>query len=431
VLGSILIDDTVLDLINGVLYSSDFYRDSHRTLFEVMTDLKHRGVPPDFLSLSSELQSRNLIEKVGGLGSISSMMNDLPTSGNAVFYAQKVARTAEYRRLVHAAGEIAALAYSQEEGALETAEQLLYSIRRADVSGGFISMPDLMQEYVQELEYLNEHNGSIIGVTTGYPDLDDPLQGLHKSDLIILAGRPGMGKTSLGLCLAYNAAKEGKKVAVFSLEMGKRQLARRFMSMDSDINMQDLRSGWINWDRVISSAGKLASLPIWINDVPANPVSSIRTQLRRLVREEGVDLVVIDYLQLVEGNEGGKNNSNNRVQEISAISRGLKQIAREFDVPVLALAQLSRQVEQRSSKIPMLSDLKESGSIEENADVVLFLYRDDYYADLEQREKIRPNTADVYIAKHRNGPTGVATLFFKADRTMFYPYTGDTVNENE
>jgi replicative DNA helicase len=428
VLGSILIDPEAIYQVADTLHAEDFYRDAHRVIYQGILALHVRRVPADFSLLCDELERTNHLEQVGGMGYISSLVNVVPTSGNVEHYAAIVARTAVLRRLVHGAGQIAAWAYSQDSDALEKAEKMLYQLQRQSTPGDWTSMPVLMSAYMEELEDLYRHRGTLSGVSTGFSDIDATLNGLQKSDLILLAGRPSIGKTSLGLCIGYNAALRGKKVAVFSLEMGRMSLARRLMSMASKVDMQRLRSGWIHdeeWDGIVRKAGDLSQLSISVNDTAGSPVASMRSQLRRLTG--GVDLVVIDYLGLIEPDADSGTRSN-LVQQISAISRGLKGLAREFDVPVLTLCQLSRAVESRPNKRPMLSDLRDSGSLEQDADVVMFIYRDDYYRKREDPENFVPDhMAEVIIAKHRNGPTGDVKLYFQEDRTMFYNLDGREV----
>lgn len=424
VLGSILIDPECFDLIADLLKADDFYRTSHRIIYQTILSLVAQDMQPDYIALCDELDRSGKMKDVdGGAGYITSLAGFPETSGNAEYYAKIVARTAVCRRLAHAAGMIAQLAYDQDQQAVEKAEQLLYNLQTTSASRGFTGMSTVMSEYIAELNFVHENKGSYVGVPTGYKDIDDTLGGLQKSDLILLGGRPGSGKTSLGLCIGYNAALAGYKVAVISLEMGMKQLARRMVSMASKVDLQRLRSGWITdaeWSLVIEKAGDLSQLPIEINDTAGSPVASIRSQIRRLIQQQGsVDLVIIDYLGLIAPDEGKE--SENKVQEISKISWGLKKLAKEFDLPVLALAQLSRQVESRQNKRPILSDLRDSGSLEQDADVVMFLYREDYYAEQEGRKDYTPtNVAEVSIAKHRNGPTGNVGLFFQAEQTMFY-----------
>ncbi len=423
VLGSIIIDPEAYDLVADKITPEDFYRDTHRIIYETILSLAKRRVSADFITLCDELDRVGKLDVVGGAFYLTGLINDVPTSGNIEYYADIVARTAIHRRLIHAAGQIAALAYEQSAQALNQSIQLLFNLEQHTMSQAFSGMPGLVTEYMEELDFLHDHKGALTGVPTGYNDIDDPTGGFQKSDFIILGGRPSSGKTSLGLCMGYNAAIRGRHVAIFSLEMGKKQLMRRLMSMATKVDLQRLRSGWIEedeWERIVNEAGNLAQLPIWINDTAGNPIASMRSQLRRLVQEQGyIDLVIIDYLGLIEPDE----KSENRVQEMSKISRGIKQLAREFDTPILALAQLSRNVESRQNKRPMLADLRDSGSLEQDADVVLFVYRDAYYAQQEGREvaEDKKNIADISLAKQRNGPTGDIQLYFQPEQAMFYP----------
>lgn len=424
VLGSILIDPEVYDLVSDSLKADDFYRDAHRIIYQSIVNLSAAGSSQDYLTVCDELERTDKLEDAGGSDYITNLIGVVPTSGNAEYYARIVARAAVNRKLAHAAGMIAQLAYSQDPGSLEKSEQIIFGLQSTSLTQSFTGMPEMVSGYLSELDYLHEHRGTCVGVPTGYTDIDAVLGGLQKTDLILLGGRPGSGKTSLGLCMAYNTAlQHGKKVAIFSLEMGKRQLMRRLMSMASKVDLMRLRSGWIadaEWETIMQKSGDLSQLPIWVNDTAGNPIASMRSQLRRLIQQQdGIDLVVVDYLGLIAPDEGKE--SENRVQEISKISGGLKRLAKEFDVPVLALSQLSRQVESRQNKRPILSDLRESGSLEQDADVVLFLYREDYYAEQEKREDYTPtNEAEVSIAKHRNGPVGGVNLYFKGEQTMFY-----------
>jgi replicative DNA helicase len=424
VLGSILIDTEAYDLVADSLKVDDFYRDSHRIIYQAIVNLVAKNVRPDYLTICDELERTEKLEQVDGAAYLTSLINEVPTSGDAEYYAQIVARTAINRKLAHAAGMIAQLAYDQDDRSLEKAEQILFALQSNGMSQAFTGMTEMAKDYMVELDHLHANRGAFTGVPTGYKDIDDTLGGLQKTDLILLGGRPGSGKTSLGLCIGYNTALlYGKKVAIISLEMGKRQLMRRLTSMASKVDLQRLRSGWFNddeWGLIIGKLGSLSQLPIWVNDTAGNPLASIRSQLRRLIQQQqGIDLLIVDYLGLIEPDEGKE--SENRVQEISKISGGLKKLAKEFDIPVLALAQLSREVEKRQNKRPQLSDLRESGSLEQDADVVMFLYREDYYAEQANTKDYIPNNeAEVSIAKHRNGPTGGVNLYFKGEQTMFY-----------
>ena len=420
VLGSIIIDPEAIVQVSDFLRADDFYRDAHRTIYEVILQLYEEHEPADFITICDELERRNKLEEVGGASYITSLINQVPTSGNVEFYARIVERTAILRRLIHAAGQIAAIAYEEGDAdiALDKAEQLIFNISQRHARSDFTHMRDVLAEYMNKLDQLHERRGTIVGVPTGFTDLDRLTGGLQKSDLIVLASRPGIGKTSLALSLAHSTAlKYHNSIAVFSLEMSKDQLAQRLLSMDARIDQQRLRTGTIEedeWDRIVYAMDTLSESNIWIDDTAGISTMEMRSKARRLHAEHGIDLIIVDYLQLMQATIGGKRNEN-RVQEISEISRSLKGLARELNVPVLALAQLSRAVESRQSKVPQLSDLRESGSIEQDSDIVMFIYRDDLY----NQESERKNIADIIIAKHRNGPVGEISLYFQASQTRF------------
>jgi replicative DNA helicase len=420
VLGSIIIDPEAIVQVSDFLRADDFYRDAHRTIYEVILQLYEEHEPADFITICDELERRNKLEEVGGASYITSLINQVPTSGNVEFYARIVERSAILRRLIHAAGQIAAIAYEEGDAdiALDKAEQLIFNISQRHARSDFTHLRDVLAEYMNKLDQLHERRGTIVGVPTGFTDLDRLTGGLQKSDLIVLAARPGIGKTSLALSLAHNSAlKYHNSIAVFSLEMSKDQLAQRLLSMDARIDQQRLRTGIIEedeWDRIVYAMDTLSESNIWIDDTASISTMEMRSKARRLQAEHGIDLIIVDYLQLMQATIGGKRNEN-RVQEISEISRSLKGLARELNIPVLALAQLSRAVESRQSKVPQLSDLRESGSIEQDSDIVMFIYRDDLY----NHESERKNIADIIIAKHRNGPVGEISLYFQASQTRF------------
>ncbi|GHO88733.1 replicative DNA helicase [Dictyobacter formicarum] len=419
VLGSIIIDPEAIVQVADFLTAEDFYRDAHRTIYETIIQLYEQREAADFITICDELERKNKLEEVGGASYITSLINQVPTSGNIEYYGRIVERTAILRRLIHAAGEIAATAYEEGDAAiaLDKAEKLIFGISQRHARADFSSLSELLGDYMAKLDQLHERRGTVVGVPTGFTDLDRLTGGLQKSDLIILAARPAVGKTSLCLSLAYNAAvKHKKSIAIFSLEMSKEQLVQRLLSMDAGIDQQRLRTGWIEddeWERIVFAMGTLAEASIWLDDTAGISTMEMRSKARRLQAEHGVDMIIVDYLQLMQSSAGKRN--DNRVQEISEISRNLKGLARELDVPVMALAQLSRAVESRQSKVPQLSDLRESGSIEQDADVVMFIYRDDVYNPDSERK----NIADIIIAKHRNGPVGEVSLYFQASQTRF------------
>ena len=421
VLGSIIIDPEAIVQVADFLHSDDFYRDAHRTIYEVILQLYEQREPADFITICDELERRNKLEEVGGASYITSLINQVPTSGNVEYYGRIVERTSILRRLIHAAGQIAAIAYEEGDAdvALDKAEQLIFNISQRHARTDFSLLRDILSEYMNKLDQLHERRGTIVGVPTGFTDLDRLTGGLQRSDLIILAARPAIGKTSLALSLAHNSTvKYQHSVAIFSLEMSKEQLVQRLLSMDAGVDQQRLRTGWIEddeWDRIIYAMGTLSEANIWIDDTAGITTVEMRSKARRLQAEHGIDLIIVDYLQLMQSVLGSGKRNENRVQEISEVSRNLKALARELNVPVLALAQLSRAVETRQSKVPQLSDLRESGSLEQDADIVMFIYRDDIY----NPESERKNIADIIVAKHRNGPIGEVSLYFQASQTRF------------
>jgi replicative DNA helicase len=367
VLGSIIIDPEAVVQVADFLRPDDFYRDAHRAIFQAVLDLYAERGPADLITLCDELQRRGRLEEIGGQAYIATLVNAVPTSANVEHYARIVERTAIMRRLIHAAGQIAALAYNEADAteALDKAEQLIFAVSQRYSRSDFDDVRTLLDEYYEKLDKLHEQRGALVGLPTGFIDLDKMTGGLQKSDLIILAARPAVGKSALALSLAYNTALRHKsRVAFFALEMSKEQLVQRLLSMDSNIDQQRLRTGMIEedeWERISHSMGKLSQLEIYIDDTAGISTMEMRSKARRLAAERGVDLVIVDYLQLMQGHAGGRN--ENRVQEISDISRSLKALARELNVPVLALSQLSRAVESRQSRVPQLSDLRESGCL--------------------------------------------------------------------
>jgi replicative DNA helicase len=369
VLGSIIIDPEAIVQVAEFLFPDDFYRDAHRTIYEVILQLYEQREPADFITICDELERRNKLEDVGGASYITSLINQVPTSGNVEYYGRIVERNAILRRLIEAAGQIAAIAYQEEDAdiALDKAEQLIFNISQRHARSDFSLLRDILSEYMNKLDQLHERRGTIVGVPTGFTDLDHLMGGLQKSDLIILAARPAVGKTSLALTMAHNTAiKHQRSVAIFSLEMSKEQLVQRLLSMDAGIDQQRLRTGWIEddeWERIVFAMGTLSEANIWIDDTAGISTVEMRSKARRLQAEHGIDLIIVDYLQLMQSMSGSGKRNENRVQEISEISRNLKGLARELNVPVLALAQLSRAVESRQSKVPQLSDLRESGCI--------------------------------------------------------------------
>ncbi|GIV69741.1 replicative DNA helicase [Caldilinea sp.] len=420
VLGSLLLDPDAIIKVANFLRPQDFYRERHAWLYEAMLALHERREPLDFVTVVDELERRGQLEEIGGPAYITDLIAGTPSAMYVDHYARIVERTALLRRLIAAAGQIAELAYddSQDiEEVIDKAETLIFGVSEALIHRDLTPIRSIMTQVVDRIDFLARNPNTLMGVPTGFTFLDRLLGGLQKSDLIILAARPAMGKTSLALNIAQNAAKRyAARVAIFSLEMSSEQLVQRLLSMETGIDSHRLRLGQVHddeWPILIEAASMLANTAIFIDDTPAATVNEIRTKCRRLYAEHGLDLVLIDYMQLMSGQGGGR--EANRQQEISYISRSLKGLARELNVPVIALSQLSRAVESRSDKRPMLSDLRESGSIEQDADVVMFIYREDYYIEDTDRQ----NIADVIVAKHRHGSTGTVSLYFRKELTQF------------
>jgi len=421
VLGSILIDADAILRVGDFLKPVDFYRSQHADIYEAMLALHGQREPIDLVTLGDELRRRERLDGVGGPAYLATLMNAVPTAVHAEHYGRIVERKAVLRNLIGAAGKIAAVGYEEAndaEVAIDRAESILFEISQRRTDGGFQALSILLGQAYDRLEYLHEHRGQILGVPTGLSQLDALLGGLQPSDLIILAARPSVGKTSLALNIAQHAAvREAKKVAVFSLEMSKEQLALRLLSAETGINPRPLQTGFVDetdWSKIAMVMNDMATATMWIDDSAALSVMELRTKARRLEAEQrGLDLIIVDYLQLMQSSTPNKD--NNRVQEVSDISRGLKQLARELKVPVVALSQLSRGVEQRGSAEPRLSDLRESGSIEQDSDVVIFLYR-----EADQNPDAEVELIKAKVAKHRNGPIGEVPLQFRKANTRFY-----------
>ncbi|HEX2142659.1 MAG TPA: replicative DNA helicase [Candidatus Limnocylindria bacterium] len=421
VLGSILIDPEAILKVADFLRPNDFYRQQHAEIYEAMLVLHGQREPIDLVTMGDELARRDRLEQVGGPAYLASLMNVVPTAVHVEHYGRIVERKSVLRNLIAAAGKIAAVGYeeaSDAEIAIDRAEGILFEVsqRRTDV--GFESLSTLLAQAYDRLEYLHEHRGEVLGIPSGLSHLDALLGGFQPSDLIILAARPSVGKTSLALNIAQHAAvREAKKVAVFSLEMSREQLALRLLSAESGINPRPLQSGFVDetdWSKIAQVMNSMHNAPMWIDDSPILTVMELRTKARRLEAEQhGLDLIIIDYLQLMQGSVQQKD--ANRVQEVSEISRGLKSLARELKVPVIALSQLSRNVEQRGTQEPRLSDLRESGSLEQDSDVVIFLYREG-----EQNPESEVELVKAKVAKHRNGPIGEVPLQFRKSNTRFY-----------
>lgn len=419
-LGSLLIDKNAITKIADIVSEVDFYDDRHGVIFSVILELYEKHQPIDILNISNRLNEKNKIKEVGGRSYLVELTNAVPSASHIVSYAEIVARKATLRRLITASAEISSMAYKEPEDAaklLDEAEQKLFGVSQQHLKQNFIPIRDVLDSAFDRIDELHNNKGQLRGVPTGFIDLDKKMAGLQKSDLIILAARPSIGKTSLALDIARGVAKSKTPVGIFSLEMSKEQLVDRLICAEADVDLWKMRTGQLStreddddFARINYAMGELAETEIYIDDSASCNIMDIRTKARRLKMEHDLGLIVIDYLQLMEGRR-----NDNRVQEIAEISRALKGLAREINVPVLALSQLSRQVESRTPPIPKLADLRESGSIEQDADVVMFIYREDYY----KKDTSRPNIAEIHIAKHRNGPTGIIELYFEANKASF------------
>lgn len=417
-LGAILIDPDALVKVADSIDAKDFYEERHRRIYEAVTKLYEQHSPIDVLTLSDQLKATGFLEAVGGAGYLTELTNFVPTAAHVEQYASIVAQKSLRRRLIKASQDIVGLGFDEGrdlQELIEQAETKLFEVSQQHVQQDVSSMEDILADSFERLDELHKDKGKLRGVPTGYKDLDAKLAGLQKSDLFIIAARPSMGKTAFVLNLAHNVAVSSKQpVLIFSLEMGKEQLVDRMLARESGVDAWALRTGNLNdtdFEKIGHAMGTLSEAQIYIDDTPGITVSELRTKARREAHQRPIGLIVVDYLQLMSGGSrfGGE---SNRVQEISEISRGLKGVARELNVPVLALSQLSRSVESRTPPHPQLSDLRESGSIEQDADVVAFLYREDYY----NPETDRTNIMDIMIRKHRNGPTGTVELYFDREK---------------
>ncbi len=418
VLGSILINPDALYDVASFLQSEDFFIVRNGWVWEAITRLHERREQIDYLTVVEELRQQNRLEEIGGAAYITYLINHTPSSIYAETYGRIVERAALRRRMLTAAGTIARLAQQEDSditALIDQSEATLFAVTERRLRQELVPIRTAVAEYYDRIEQLYSQQVESIGVPTGFTDLDDLLGGLQKSDLVIVAGRPGMGKTSWLLSAAHNAALAGARVAIFSMEMSNEQIVQRLISSETGFNPHKLRLGQLKdreWALFVEAVGRLSKLNVFLDDTPALTPLQMRAKCRRLYSEHGLDLILVDYLQLMNAGVGF---SDNRVQEISFISRNLKHIAREMNVPVVAAAQLSRAVEQRQDKRPQLSDLRESGSIEQDADVVMFIYREDVYNENTERK----NQADIIVAKHRNGPTGSVALFFRKELTQF------------
>lgn len=418
-LGAVLIDEETLADISEHVTPKDFYDKRHKTVYGAMMRLYERHKPVDLLTLTDELKKKDELDIIGGAAYLTELTNYVPTAAHAETYAEMVAQKAVRRRLIKASAEISELGFNEDtttQELLEKAEAELFSVSDQSLKQDLVSIETILTDSFDRMEELHRNKGALRGVRTGWRDLDNMTAGLQRSDLIILAARPAMGKTTLVTNLAYNVATVAKQaVLFFSLEMSKEQLVDRMLADASGVDAWNIRTGNLSdedFSKLSEAMGEMAEAPIFLDDTPGLSVLEMRTKARRAAHENPLGVIIVDYLQLMQGS--GKDNGN-RVQEVSEISRGLKLIARELNVPVIALSQLSRSVESRSPQIPQLADLRESGSIEQDADIVMFIYREAYYNPETERE----NITDLIIAKHRNGPVGKVELYFHPERLRF------------
>lgn len=419
VLGAMLIKKEAIIEVQEILQPDDFYREAHRIVYEAMLELSGNDEAVDLVTLTEQLRKSEQLEKIGGLPFITQLANAVPTAANVGYHAKIVKEKAELRNLINAATKIASAAYEDTDSAeniMDEAEKSILAVANRQNGGAFESMKSIVMRTFERINVLYESKGGLTGISSGFKDLDKLTSGLQKSDLILVAARPSMGKTAFTLNIAAYCGLHDCKVAFFSLEMSKEQLMQRMMCSEGGIDATRLRTGQLDegeWNKLVETADRLSRAPIFIDDTAGITVMDLRSKARRLKAEHGLDLIIIDYLQLMQGR--ASKNSDNRQQEISEISRSLKALARELDVPVIALSQLSRSVESRQVKKPMLSDLRESGSLEQDADIVMFLYREDYY-DKDTENK---NITEIIVAKHRNGPVDSIQLFFQKEYTKF------------
>lgn len=421
VLGALMLDKEAIIKVADLIKPSDFYQPAHAKIFDAIFELFEKGEPIDVLSVNKKLKDNNQLNEVGGASYLTDIINSVPTASHIAYYAKIVRQKKVLRQLIGASSEIAEKVFDTSgdpEDLLDDIEQRIFSISQQSRPQNFVPIKDELKAAYERIEKLHQGEKGLRGITTGYDEIDSYLSGLQKSDLIVLGGRPSLGKTALCLDIARNAAVKTKlPVGIFSLEMSRDQIVDRIIASEAQVALWELRSGRIKdeieFEMIQAALDRLAQAPIYIDDTPSANIIQLRSMARRLQIEHGLGLLVVDYLQLITP----RNHTENMVQAMTEVSRGLKALARELEVPVLAAAQLSRAVEQRDVKIPRLADLRESGSIEQDADVVLLLYRKDREKlDLSPEEQ---NTVEIIIAKHRNGPVGSVKLKFDPEKVSF------------
>lgn len=424
VLGSLMLAKDAIIKVSDILRPADFYRGAHQLIFETMLELYGQNEPIDLLSISNRLEEKEMLERTGGTSYLTDLINTVPSAANIIHYAKIVQKKKLHRDLIDAAHNITQLGYQEIENVenlIDEAEKKIFAVSQRSIRQYFTPLKPALEEAFERIDALHKGSGTALrGLSTSFYELDNILAGLQKSDFLILASRPGLGKTTLSLDIARHLAVNEKiPVGLFSLEMSSSQVVDRLLCSQARVNLWKLRTGRLSSDgedndfsRIQDAIGSLSESPIFIDDTPASTVMEVRTKSRRLQAEHGLGLIVVDYLQLMDE---PRIRTENMVQKITEISRGLKALAKELDIPVLALSQLNRAVEQRSPQIPRLADLRESGSLEQDADVVLFIYREDQY----KKDTERKNIAEIHIAKHRNGPTGKIELFFNQNFVSF------------
>ncbi|GAM09806.1 replicative DNA helicase [Geobacter sp. OR-1] len=421
ILGGILLENEAINRVMEMLVPEDLYRESHRKILRAMIDLNERGEPCDLITLTSILKQKGELEEVGGAAYLATLVDFVPTAANIHYYSKIVKEKGVVRKLITAATDIVSKGYEDQvvvEELLDNAQQVIFQISEHRIKAPYYKVSDLLKGAIENIQYLYEKKEHVTGVPTGFVDLDEMTAGMQKGDLVIIAGRPSMGKTTFALNVASYAAVEAEKqaaVVVFSLEMSKEQLVERLLCSLARVDLNRLRTGHLvdsDWPKLTRAAGWLHDARIFIDDTPALSVMEMRAKSRRLVAEHKIGLIMVDYLQLMRGSS----NPESRQQEISEISRSLKALAKELEVPVIALSQLNRALENRADKRPMMSDLRESGAIEQDADLVMFVYREEVYE--KEKEELK-GKAEIIIGKHRNGPIGKVDLAFRGEYTRF------------
>ena len=423
VVGAMLMDRDAILTSSEIISGEDFYQTAYGVIFEAVVEIYNEGKPVDLITLQERLKEKDVPAEISSLEFVRDLVTAVPTSANVKYYAEIVAEKSMLRRLIKLNDEISNMCYLGKEpmeAVLETTEKKVFELVQKRNTGDFVPIKDVVLNALEKIEIASKTSGSVTGIPTGFLDLDYKMAGLQPSDLILVAARPSMGKTAFVLNIAQHVAfKADKAVAIFSLEMSKEQLVNRLFALEAQVDSQSLRTGNLkdeDWEKLIESAGIIGKSKLIIDDTPGISISELRSKCRKFKLEQGLDLIIIDYLQLMTGRVGGR--SESRQQEISDISRSLKGLARELNVPVIALSQLSRAVEQRPDHRPMLSDLRESGAIEQDADVVMFIYRDDYY----NKDTELKNVAEIIIAKQRNGSIGTVNLTWLPNFTKFANY---------